>query len=105
MGLYPEAGLNSDFMGGMADHKNAVMAQHCLLDNQMQQAPESRAKRYLERHLYAMKLYLAASYNCRPSYVNGKIDQHGANWRSKLPPETRTYLEKLEAVVALQQAN
>ena len=105
VGGYPEADLNPDFMDGMADHVNAVMAQYCLLDDEINQAPKARAQRYLEKHSYAKKLYLAAAYNCSPSHVNKKIDQHGANWRSKLPEETRIYLEKLEAVAALQQAN
>jgi len=100
---YPDATLLGDWKEGMKHHVNAVKAQFLLFDSDLSKAPEKRQKLYFtEKFAHALALYLAAAYNCGQRRANRAIDKGKEKWRSKLPKEAQTYLDKLETVQDLQ---
>lgn len=98
MNLYPQAGLNRDFVRGMEDHQNAAKASFLLFDADMHVLNETRKQRLLEDPP-ALGRFLASSYNCGPGRTRGSMERHGDNWTSAIPSETQIYLHKFDATL------
>lgn len=97
--LYPQAGLNRDFVRGMEDHENAAKASFLLFDADMHVLSDVRRQRLLEDPA-ALGRFLASAYNCGPGRTRGSMERHGDNWASAVPSETQAYLQKFDATLA-----
>jgi len=95
--LYPAAKLHPDFIAGMDDHENAMMAAMLLADFNLAMAP-AELQRKLRADSRELGRYLAACYNGGPVRVLRMMKQYGDDWASKLLPETVMYVKKYEAV-------
>ncbi len=95
--LYPEAGLDPDFIRGMEDHRNAAKASFLLFDADMRALGNGKKERIMADPL-ALGRFLASAYNCGSGKTKGAMDRYGGNWSSGVPSETRIYLKKYNAV-------
>ncbi|MBI2875838.1 MAG: transglycosylase SLT domain-containing protein [Candidatus Tectomicrobia bacterium] len=95
--LYPRARLNSSFISGMNDHKNAAMAALCLLDFSLAQL-RSNHLNSLKRNPRTLGRYLAAAYNCGPGCARHRLERYGKNWTGRLPSEARLYVRKFDTI-------
>ena len=96
--LYPQAGLNRDFVQGMEDHENAAKASFLLFDADMNVLNDTRKQRLLDDPA-ALGRYLASAYNCGPGRTRGSMNRHGDNWTLAIPSETQAYLQKFDATL------
>ncbi|NTW46362.1 MAG: lytic transglycosylase domain-containing protein [Candidatus Moranbacteria bacterium] len=94
---YPDAGLESDFVRGMHDPKNAAKASLLLFDSDLSRLSERRRERY-RVHSEEMGEYLAVAYNWGSPRIIDAMRQCGQKWEERLPEETRTYLRKYRVV-------
>ncbi len=99
LNLYPTAGLARDFVHGMENHENAAKASFLLFDADMYVLNDVRRQRLLEDPA-ALGRYLASAYNCGPGRTAKSMERYGDGWASAVPSETRTYLQKFDAVLA-----
>ncbi len=97
--LYPQAGLNRDFVRGMEDHENAAKASFLLFDADIYVLSDARKQRLFEDPP-ALGRFLASAYNCGPGRTRGSMEKHGENWASAIPSETKIYLQEFDAVLA-----
>ncbi len=95
--LYPRAGLKHDFIQGMDDHENAAKASLLLFDADMRALNNGR-KEQLKNNAQALGKFLASAYNCGAGKTKSAMDKYGEKWCSKVPAETKIYLEKYDAV-------
>lgn len=96
---YPQAGLEKDFVGGMADHLNAAKATLLLFDSDLSYPLTSpRHRQFLAEHPDAMGQYLASAYNGGVDRTAKAIAKYGENWTVHVLPETRTYIRKYRAL-------
>lgn len=108
---YPSANLNPNFRVGMADHVNAFKAMALHHDS-----TGATLENHVVAHLgsddpaklsSAMAEVRAAAYNGGPARVKTAIQKYGEQWkvtvnsRYGLRGETRSYLEKFDAVEKL----
>ncbi len=99
---YPAAQLLPDFVTGMRDHVNAVMAQYCLADWSLAKLPPDKV-RELSEGLNEEELgaYLAAAYNGGESRAAEAMLKHPDDWEKLghgLYPETVTYVREFHAM-------
>jgi len=95
--LYPQAGLDKDFIRGMEDHENAAKASLLLFDADFRIINNGRTSQITNDPLEMSRL-VASSYNCGSGKTKGAFDRHGDKWDSKVPAETQIYLKKFDAV-------
>jgi len=76
---HPEMGLIQDFKTGMADHKNAIMAEVAYLDQSLAEMPEGLRKLYMSDSARAAE-FLAAAYNGGTSRVKKAYAVWGDDW-------------------------
>jgi hypothetical protein len=95
--LYPQAGLNKDFVKGMEDHVNAAKASLLLFDADLRVVTNGK-KDHLMEDPQALGRFLASAYNCGSGKTRGAMDRHGENWHFNVPPETQIYLRKFDSV-------
>lgn len=110
-GRCPTAKLTEDFLSGMRDHLNAVMAQYCYADDTIAKLLHKRLR--IPKSPPLLGAYLAAAYNAGPgaaipAYRNHtyfcKRARHKREWCHKphgLPSETITYVSKFADVYRL----
>ena len=98
----PGAHLIRNFVAGMDDQENAAKAAFLLFDSDLAQLPLEKRKELLDPATPEAYLaqYLAAAYNGGAPRVVASLRQGGA-WESRLAPETRDYIKKLDEVRAL----
>jgi len=96
--LYPQAGLDKDFIRGMEDHENAAKASLLLFDADMRTMNNGRTGQVMDEPPQVMGRFLASAYNCGSGKTKGALDRHGENWHAKVPAETQIYLKKFDAV-------
>ena len=95
--LYPQAGLNKDFIQGMEDHENAAKASFLLFDADLRTLNNGKSGQ-IPGGLDTTGRFLASSYNCGSGKTRTALDRYGASWPSGVPLETRIYLKKFDAV-------
>ncbi len=102
---YPTAKLLPDFMDGMRDHTNAIMAQYCLADWSLAKLPAAKLKELLatsrEEELGA---YLAAAYNGGESRAADTLLKRPRDWEQPgrgLRPETVQYVREFREIYRL----
>lgn len=101
---YPQAGLITDFKGGMANHVNAFKAMALYLDVSgatLESIVQERITQNPQDLSYVLAEVRAASYNGGAGRVKLALKNYGINWstsRYGLRTETRTYLEKFRVV-------
>jgi hypothetical protein len=95
--LYPQAGLDKDFIRGMEDHKNAAKASLLLFDADLRIVNNGKKEQLMDEP-QALGRFLASAYNCGSGKTRGAMDRHGENWHSNVPAETQIYLKKFDAV-------
>jgi hypothetical protein len=76
---HPEMGLIPDFKTGMADHKNAIMAEVAYLDQSLAEMPEGLRKLYISDSARAAE-FLAAAYNGGTGRVKKAYAVWGDDW-------------------------
>jgi hypothetical protein len=101
-GRYPKAKLERDFVAGMRDHRNAVMAQYCLADWSIGKLPDE-ARRLLTdgSHEEDLGAYVAAAYNGGEERAAKAYATDPANWEKEgygLAAQTVTYVREFRAV-------
>ncbi|MBN1585672.1 hypothetical protein JW899_04910 [Candidatus Uhrbacteria bacterium] len=104
----PDLGLIPDFRAGMADHRNALIAEAAYFDDSLRLLPADLREKYLINPS-AVAAYLAAAYNggvtrVKRAYLNFGEDwdqYHGGN--HSLRPETVTYVAKLRKVYSMME--
>ena len=110
----PDLGLIPDFRQGMADHRNAVIAEVAYFDDTLRALPADVRADYLRDPAQAAA-FLAAAYNGGVDRVKKAITTYGDDWddyhgatkktRAKsLRQETVTYVAKLRKVYAMLTA-
>ena len=77
---YPEAQLTKDFIAGMRDHENAVVAAVLLADHNILQL-SSAHRQYLLEHPDELGQYVAAAYNTGAGRVVKALAYRGENWQ------------------------
>jgi hypothetical protein len=75
----PDMGLIKDFQAGMADHKNAIMAEVAYLDQALAEMPDGLKKLYSSDSARAAE-FLAAAYNGGTSRVKTAYNVWGDDW-------------------------
>lgn len=102
---YPKAKLLPDFVDGMREHRNAIMAQYCLADWSLAKLPAETLKELSaadrEEELGA---YLAAAYNGGESRAVAVYLKDPARWEESgrgLKPETVQYVREFRAIYRL----
>lgn len=95
--LYPQAGLNKDFIKGMEDHVNAAKASLLLFDADLRVVTNGKKDQLMEDP-QALGRFLAAAYNCGSGKTRSAMDRYGESWFLNLPAETQIYLKKFDAV-------
>jgi len=95
--VYPQAGLNKDFVKGMEDHVNAAKASLLLFDADLRVINNGK-KDQLMNDPQALGSFLASAYNCGSGRTRVAVERHGDNWHSNVPVETQIYLKKFDAV-------
>jgi len=95
--LYPQAGLEKDFIRGMEDHGNAAKASLLLFDADMRIMNNGRTD-YLMYDPQEIGRLLAAAYNCGSGKTRGAYGRYREKWNEKIPAETQIYLKKFDAV-------
>lgn len=95
--LYPQAGLEKNFIRGMEDHGNAAKASLLLFDADMHIMNDGRTD-YLTYDPQEVGRLLASAYNCGSGKTRGAYGRYGEKWNEKIPAETQIYLKKFDAV-------
>jgi hypothetical protein len=95
--LYPQAGLEKDFVRGMENHENAAKASLLLFDADMRTMSNGKRDSVLAEP-QVLGRFLASSYNCGSGKTKGVMDRHGEDWHINVPAETQIYLKKFDAV-------
>jgi hypothetical protein len=95
--LYPQAGLNSDFVRGMEDHLNAAKASLLLFDADLRVMNNGKKEQLMDDP-QALGRFLASSYNCGSGKTSRAMIRYGENWQANVPSETQIYLKKFDAV-------
>jgi hypothetical protein len=102
-GRYARAKLDEDFAEGMNNHVNGAKASLLLFDSDLSFLSVNRRNTLLQSP-EVMGMYLASAYNSGAPRTAKAIDQHGADWRKHILPETQKYVRKFLAVYrALQK--
>lgn len=84
---YAEAHLMPDYLAGMKDHHNAVMAQFCLADWTLTKLSEESLNRLKDgEHEEDLGAYIAAAYNGGEHYAAPAYDHDPATWDRPHPP-------------------
>jgi hypothetical protein len=102
----PDLGLIADFREGMADHRNAVIAEVAYFDDTLRMLPEEIRSDYLSDPARA-SAFLAAAYNGGVSRVKRAYATYGDSWDgyhgtgSSLRQETVFYVAKLRKVYSM----
>lgn len=102
----PDIGLIPDFRAGMADHRNAIMAEVAYFDDALLMLPESVRADYAQNPALAAD-YLAAAYNGGTYRVRTAIKYFGDQWDQRhssgysLRTQTVNYVAKLRKVYAM----
>lgn len=76
---HPEAGLISDFVLGMSDHKNSIKAMYLLLDDYAGAVRAKASGGFAEGQIFD---YGAASYNGGVTRVAKAVNMFGVNWNA-----------------------
>jgi hypothetical protein len=95
--LYPQAGLDKDFIRGMENHVNVAKASFLLFDADMRTMTNGRTGQIADNP-QSMGKFLASAYNCGSGRTKGAFDRHGEKWHANVPSETQIYLKKFDAV-------
>jgi hypothetical protein len=95
--LYPQAGLNSDFVRGMEDHLNAAKASLLLFDADLRVMNNGKKEQLMDDP-QTLGRFLASSYNCGSGKTSRAMVRYGENWQANVPSETQIYLKKFDAV-------
>ncbi|HVY67934.1 MAG TPA: hypothetical protein VHA30_03520 [Patescibacteria group bacterium] len=74
---HPEAGLNPDYVAGMADHVNSLKAMYLLLDDYAGDVRARSGGNFLPSRVFE---YGAASYNAGATRVAKAVSQFGDSW-------------------------
>lgn len=91
--LYPDAGLNPDFVAGMTDHYNALEAMLLYMQRTWDDLQRSATVREaLAASIATQTELVAAGYNSNPARLPGYLQRGGAQWRTLIPNETQMYL-------------
>ena len=96
---HPGVALQTDFVGGMRDHANALEAMLLYLNdtwNNLQQ--NSEIQDALRNGTATKPELLAAGYNSNPMRLAGYLKNGGAGWRTLIPGETQIYLKIYNAI-------
>lgn len=103
-GRYPKAGMPKDFVAGMTDHENAVVAQYCLADWSMTKLPSRiLAKLAASPRQEDLGAFLAAAYNGGEDKAAQVYLRDPANWEKAgngLFDQTVKYVVIFRAVYA-----
>jgi hypothetical protein len=103
---HPNISLNTDFVGGMTDHDNALAAMLLYMQdtwNDLQRNPEVQDA--LDTGIATEPELVAAGYNSNPARLPQYLRRGGALWRTLIPTETQMYLQiynSLDGLVAFQ---
>lgn len=85
--------LNPDFVSGMRDHSNALEAMLLYMNDTWNDlAKRSEVQAALDSGIAHKAELLAAGYNSNPARLAGYLKEGGADWRTRIPAETRMYL-------------
>lgn len=95
--LYPQAGLNKDFIKGMEDHVNGAKASLLLFDADLRVVTNGKKDQLMDDS-QALGRFLASAYNCGSGKTRNAMDRYGESWFLNLPAETQIYLKKFDAV-------
>jgi len=99
---YPGAQLQPDFLAGMRDHVNAVMAQYCLADWSLAKLPADKVRQLSEGlNEEDLGAYLAAAYNGGESRAAEAYLKSPDDWEKPnhgLYAETVTYVREFRAI-------
>jgi len=76
---HPEAGLNPDFVAGMADHLNSIKAMYLLLDDYAGAVRVQASQGFVASRVFD---YGAASYNGGTSRVAKAVNTFGSSWNA-----------------------
>lgn len=101
---YPKAGMPKDFVAGMTDHEDAVVAQYCLADWSMTKLPSrTLAKLAASPRQEDLGAFLAAAYNGGEDKAAHAYLKDPANWEKAgngLFDQTVKYVVIFRAVYA-----
>lgn len=100
---YRGAGLHKDFVAGTTSHVNAAKASMLLFDSDLNDLPDTYVPA-MTADARSVGRYLAAAYNCGSKRVERSAKNCPDGWTCLLPEETRTYLNKFDAVWELRQS-
>jgi hypothetical protein len=101
-GMYPEVGLNPDFVEGMRDHSNALEAMLLYMQGTWDDLLEhEEVRQALSRNVATQTELLAAGYNSNPMRLHLYLKRGGTNWRTLIPAETQMYLRIYASVDGL----
>jgi hypothetical protein len=100
---YRRAGLHRDFVAGCTSHVNAAKASLLLFDSDLNDLPDTYLPA-MTADARSVGRYLAAAYNCGSKRVERSARDCPDGWTCLLPEETRTYLNKFDAVWNLRQS-
>jgi hypothetical protein len=102
---YREAKLKRDYVEGMKDHLNAVMAQYCLADWTLAElSPEARRRLLDGSHEEDVGAYIAAAYNGGEHRAAPAYEKDPLNWEKPgggLPEQTRIYVREFREIYKL----
>jgi hypothetical protein len=96
---HPGVALQTDFVGGMRDHANALEAMLLYMNDtwsRLQQSTEIQDA--LRTGIATKPELLAAGYNSNPMRLAGYLKNGGAEWRTLIPAETQIYLKIYSAI-------
>jgi hypothetical protein len=101
---HPNISLNTDFVGGMTSHDNALAAMLLYMQdtwNDLRRSPE--VQNALDTGIATEPELVAAGYNSNPARLPQYLRRGGALWRTLIPTETQMYLQiynSLDGLVA-----
>jgi hypothetical protein len=100
--MYPEVGLNPDFVSGMRDHANALEAMLLYMQSTWDDLlKREQVRQALAANVATQTELLAAGYNSNPTRLHLYLERGGTNWRMLIPAETQMYLRIYASVDSL----
>jgi hypothetical protein len=101
---YAEAKLIRGFIDGMRDHRNAAMAQACLVDREQSRLAEAWPEGHallVSRGEIELGAWIAAAYNGGPNRAIPALKNHPDSWDAPgngLAAQTQTYVSEFRSV-------
>lgn len=97
--LYPNAGLQPDFVTGMRNHPNAGQAMLLYMQRTWNDLSASATiNNAVANGVATIPELLSAGYNSNPANLPKYVSRGGNNWRSLIPAETKIYLQIYSAL-------